>query len=136
LTEDNCRSNVKMEVESGREVREEARVLLDRGLVKGAISRTYYYAFHMTRALLFSLGLEPKTHEGANHLLNLHFLRSGKLPPEFGKLLGRLQKYREQADYDAVQVFAPGDAEEELGAADAFADAALDYLRREGFFEE
>ncbi|WP_420536147.1 HEPN domain-containing protein [Dictyoglomus turgidum] len=39
-------------------------MLFENGLIKDAISRLYYYTLHMVRALLFTKGFEPKSHEG------------------------------------------------------------------------
>lgn len=76
-----------------------------------------------------TIGLEPKTHQGVNHLLNLHFIKPGKIDPKYGKLFSRLQKYREESDYDPAAVFTKEDADEELVLANEYFQAAQQYLR-------
>ena len=56
-----------------------AEVLLREGLTNDAVGRAYYAGFHAVRALLFSVGLEPRSHRGAIQLFNLHFVRTGKI---------------------------------------------------------
>lgn len=129
MKEENRKINIKLELESGDEAMKEAEVLMEKGLYRGAISRTYYFIFHYVKALLYSVGLEPKTHEGTTHLLNIHFIREGKIEPRFGKCFSRLQKYRQQSDYEPAVVFTKEDAEEELQMAREFSAAIWDLLR-------
>jgi len=65
------------------------------------VSRAYYAAFHYARALLLTVGLEPKTHRGVVDLVVEHFERPGRLAPEIASALARLQTFRGLADYDA-----------------------------------
>jgi uncharacterized protein (UPF0332 family) len=45
--------NISIELERGEEAREEATVLLEKNLAKGALSRAYYCIFYYIKALLF-----------------------------------------------------------------------------------
>lgn len=133
MTRKNRGENIHLELELGNQARAEAEVLLEKKLVKGAVSRTYYFVLHYTKALLYSLGLEAKSHEGVGHPLNLHFIKSGKFPPRYGKLFSRLQKYREQADYDPALVFTLQDAMEEFREGKEFSLMIRAYLQRQGY---
>ena len=91
--------------------------LLTAGLPRIAVTRAYFAAFHALRALLYAEELEPRTHAGVQHLFNLHLVRTGRYPPETSRLIAKLQKYREEADYaDAFVIDADG-AREEIAAA-------------------
>jgi uncharacterized protein (UPF0332 family) len=96
---------------------EAARTLLAAGLARVALSRAYFAAFHAVRALLYSEGLEPRTHQGVQHLFNTHFLRTGRYAASSARLLARLQKFREEADYARVFVVDDAGVTEELAAA-------------------
>jgi len=63
----------------------------------------------MVRALLFTKGFEPKSHEGALRLLSLHFIKEGIFEPEIAHIFSRLMKYREEADYNPFYVFSKED---------------------------
>lgn len=101
-----------------------AAQLSDLGLHRIAMTRVYFAAFHATRAMLHSLGLEPKTHQGVLTLFNLHLVKPGHQPPRAARLLARLQKFREQADYGEAFIVDAEGAREELDAARAFVEIA------------
>ena len=88
-----------------------------------ALTRTYFAVFHGARALLYAAGLEPRTHAGVQHLFNLHFVRSGRFDAAVARLLARLQKYREEADYSRAFIVDAGGAREELEAARSFVES-------------
>jgi uncharacterized protein (UPF0332 family) len=69
------------------------------------------------RALLYTKGLEPKTHEGLLRLIGMHFVKAGILTAQDSHLLTRLQKYRSEADDNAAYSFTHADFQElRLGA--------------------
>jgi uncharacterized protein (UPF0332 family) len=98
VTDENRRTNVTLELAKGQNALHAARLCADAGLWDDAVSRAYYAAFHHVQALLFSAGLEARSHTGTHHLFHLHLVRPGHVPARLGKLLAGLQKYREQAD--------------------------------------
>ena len=133
MTEENRRRNLRDEVERADQALRAAQALLDVGLHADSVSRAYYAAFHLLRALLLSRGLEPRSHSGAIHLFNTEFVRPGLLPSSHNRLLGGLQRARELADYDAAVAFSPEDAAQNLEDARSFAREVLELLAREGW---
>ena len=109
-----------------------AEALLAAGFHADSVSRAYYGAFHLIRALLVSRGIEPRSHSGAIHLLNIEFVRTGVLPSSWNRLLSGLQRSRELADYDAAVSFSAEDARAELEAARAFEAAVRELLAKSG----
>jgi uncharacterized protein (UPF0332 family) len=69
-----------------------AHQLLTVGLLNDAVSRAYYAALHVARALLLTEGVEPQTHAGVSSMLGMHFVVSGRLAPEHAKELARLKR--------------------------------------------
>jgi uncharacterized protein len=98
----------------------EARALLAASFPYGAASRAYYTVFHATSALLFSIGLEARTHTGLVSLLGEHFVRPGKLSPSMGRLVSRMQRDREDADYALGVVFTTEEASQIISDAATF----------------
>ncbi len=133
MTDENRKRNVADEVARAGQALQAARALLELDLYADAVSRAYYGAFHHLCALLFSRGLEAKTHGGAIHLFNTEFVRPGLLPSSHNRLLAGVQRSRELADYDAAVTFSKEDAEACLRDAQAFGDAAQALLRRENW---
>lgn len=133
MTGDNKRKNVAAEVRRGEECLESAQILLRAGKNADAVSRAYYAAFHLARALLLTLAEEPRTHGGVERLLQRDFVRTGALDPETAKLFSRLQKFRQDADYTAEFVFTSEGSAEEIAAAERFVRAARALLASGGW---
>jgi len=87
------------------------------------------------RALLFSKGFEPKTHEGALKLMSLHFVKTGELEPRYLHIFSRLMKYRGEADYNPSYVFTSEDYEEFRRDAVSLAEKIKNFLKEKGYLE-
>lgn len=99
---------------------EELRVtdhLLDLGHPRIALVRAYFTVFHAVRARLYAEGLEPRSHGGVQHLWNAHLVKPGIYDPATSRVLARLQKFREEADYARAFVVDDAGAREEIAAA-------------------
>jgi uncharacterized protein (UPF0332 family) len=135
VTDENRPRNLLQELARASEAFRAAEALLTLGLHSDSVSRAYYAAFHVVRALLLSRGVEPKTNAGAIHLLNVEFIRPGTLHSHCNRLIAGLQRSREFADHDAATLFSSEDASNELQSARSFEAAALELLRKEGLLE-
>ena len=124
MTHDQTRAAILAEVGRGDDGVQEAELLLSAGKLAGAVSRAYYGAFHYARALLLTVGEEPRTHGGLTRLLQGNFVRSGKMAPEVAALLSRLMSFRQDADYTAEYVFTEAMVSAEGDGARAFVAAA------------
>jgi uncharacterized protein (UPF0332 family) len=133
VTDDNRRVNIQDELTRAEHSLRAAEALLPLGLHADSVSRSYYAVFHSIRALLFSRGIEPRSHEGAIRFLNTEFIRPGLLDSSHNRLIGGLQRARELADYDAAVTFSAEDARAEIEAARLFMRDALAVLTREGW---
>ena len=120
MTDDNKQHNIAEELVRSRESLQAARLLTDAGLLHDAQSRMYYGIYHASVALLLTLGIEPCSHSGVVSLLGRHFIRTGRLPPEDGRLFARIQKYRIEADYGHDFVITDAMAEEDLESCEEF----------------
>jgi uncharacterized protein (UPF0332 family) len=124
VTDENRRRNAVDELSRADTCLLEARALQDAALPYGAASRAYYAVFHAARALLFSIGLQAATHKGVVSLIGEHFVRSGQLSPSMGRLISRMQRDREDADYVTGAVFTGEEAAQMIAdAAQFLADA-------------
>lgn len=133
MTEDNRRRNIADELARAERAVQAAEALWKLDLHADSVSRSYYAVFHYLRALLFSRGLEPRSHSGAIHLFNTEFVRTGRLPSAHNRLLSGMQGTRELADYDAAAEFSAGDAETQLEDARLFGRDVVELLRTEGW---
>ena len=71
MKEENKRENIKEELSRADESLHAARILIDAKLFRESIPKLYYTLFHTLRALLFTKGLEPRSHGGVNHYFNI-----------------------------------------------------------------
>ena len=124
MTEEGRRESSVAELALADEELSGADTLLAAGYPRIALTRAYFAVFHGSRAVLYAAGFEPRTHAGVQHLFNLHFVRSGRFDAAASRLLARLQKYREEADYSRAFVIDLDGAGEELDAARTFVETA------------
>lgn len=120
MTDEGRRETARVELELADEELRAADGLLRNGLPRIAVGRMYFAVFHAVRAQLYAEGFEPRTHRGAQHLFNLHFVRTGRFAPAASSLLARLQKFREEADYAPAFVVDERGAREDMEAAREF----------------
>jgi hypothetical protein len=120
VTGENQHRNAQEEIARADTCLEEAHALQASGFPYGAVSRAYYSVFHAARALLFSIGLEAKTHKAVVSLVGEHFVRSGALPAAMGRLISRMQRDREDADYEPAAVFTTEEASSLIREAERF----------------
>lgn len=108
------------ELRFARENLHAARVLVGAGLHRYAVGRSYYAIFHAACALIGSIGLRARTHEGLRTLVNEHFVRPGRLGIEHARAFRQTAGDRSDADYDASATFAEIDSDAAIERADAF----------------
>ncbi len=122
MTEEGRRESSLEELSLADEELTAARSLLEAGLARVSLTRAYFAVFHAARACLYAAGFEPRTHSGVHHLFNLHFVKSARFEPGTSRLMARLRKYREEADYSRAFVIDADGAREELESAQVFVE--------------
>lgn len=133
MTDDQKRAALAAEIARGQDALEEAELLLGAGKLAGAVSRAYYGALHHARALLLSVGEEPRTHAGLTRLLQRDFASTRRLAPEVAALLSRLMTFRQDADYTAEYVFTLAMAQQGIEDARTFIAASRAILLTDGW---
>lgn len=133
MNEKNKKINIDEEWQRAQTVLKEAKVLAEQELWEGATSRAYYAAFHATQAVLLTEGLQPKTHQGTIHLFNYHFVKKGRIEPEYSQVLARAAKYREEADYRHNMTFTKQQTEETIEEVENFLKRMQSFLHQGGY---
>jgi uncharacterized protein (UPF0332 family) len=124
VTGENQRQNARHELGRAEVCLQEARALHEAALPYGAASRAYCAVFHAASALLFSVGVEARPHKGLVSLIGEHFVRPGRLSSEMGRLVSRMQRDREDADYAPGAVFTAEESAQMIADAEAFVSEA------------
>jgi len=86
-------------LQRGRDTLEEARLMAKEGHWNACANRLYYAAFYMVSALLIQNGLASAKHSGVQGLFNRHFVKTGKVAKEHGRLYNTLFDLRQEGDY-------------------------------------
>ena len=128
MTDEGRGASASDELERADEELRAAEHLMSVAIPRVALTRVYFACFHAVRALLHAANLEPKTHQGTLHLFQLHFVKAGAFDPADGRLLARLQKYREEADYAEAFVVDAAGARQELDLAREFVARVRDRI--------
>ena len=106
---------------------EAARLLLEAGFTDQAVSRAYYAAFAAAEEALMALGETRSKHAGVISAFGALVVRDGGFDRLLGKVVGRLFRLRNEADYGAEDV--PADtAEQAVDDAGRFVDGVRTWL--------
>lgn len=104
LTEEERDSLVHNRVVRAFETWEETKGIIQNGYWYAAANRMYYACFYMTTALLMKHGYSASTHSGVIRLFGLHFVNTGIVDREIGKLYSNVFELRQSGDYDDWKV--------------------------------
>jgi uncharacterized protein len=113
-----------------RETLAEAEQLLASQAFRGAVNRLYYAAFYAARALLATRDMDAGRHSGLITLFQQHFVKTGLVPAETGKILARAFEKRQTSDYGDFATIDPADAQDLSRDVRAFVHACGELLRR------
>lgn len=91
---------IKYRIEKAERTLIEAKDCASMGHWTLSANRLYYSLFYMSNALLVDKGMFAKTHAGVIAKINEHFVKSGLLTKEEGRILSILQNMRRSGDYD------------------------------------
>jgi uncharacterized protein (UPF0332 family) len=100
LTDDERIALVSYRIQKAFDTLEEAEGISTLGFWNAVANRLYYACYYATSALLIKNSFHAQTHRGVITLLGMHFIKTGKLPENLGKLYSRLFELRQTGDYD------------------------------------
>jgi len=100
MTEASSRSFVEASLRRAEKALKSAKLLEENGELEDAASRAYYAMFHATRTLLFSKGVNAKTHKGAISLFGEKIVKQGIMSEEYADMLRKAFDLRQKSDYE------------------------------------
>jgi len=83
-----------------RDTFEDAQILAEKSKWNSSINRLYYSAYYAVMALLLDSDLKPTTHNGAKSNFSEYFIKTEKIPKEYGKIYSQVFTWRQKGDYD------------------------------------
>ena len=99
LTDENRKDIVTYRIERAFVALEQAKGNRQMGYLEITANRLYYAAYYAASALLIANEIRVKSHEGCIGQFNLHFVKTGQVSVEMGKLFSTLFDMRLTGDY-------------------------------------
>ncbi|GAK55503.1 hypothetical protein U27_02337 [Candidatus Vecturithrix granuli] len=103
------RTLIAYRLERANEALAEANLLLECGFANTAVSRLYYSCFYAVSALLLAKGFSSAKHSGIRSLFHQHFVKTGVIKANSGRLYDRFFDNRQRGDYQDLVRFDPND---------------------------
>jgi len=97
-----------------------ARILQENDLHFKSIASSYYAVYHAAKAALLLKGVVPQSHEGVERMLSLYYVKTKEIEVNIGRIIGRLMKLREEADYYPEANFSLNESLDALKMANEF----------------
>ena len=86
-------------IQKSFEIYNDAVLLANNERWNSCVNRLYYSGFYLVSALLYQNNINTETHNGTKTQFFLHFVKTGKLDKEKGKLYTHLFDWRQETDY-------------------------------------
>lgn len=90
---------IQYRLERSKETFDEALIMKRTLHWNACANRLYYACFYAVLALLEKHGFVSSKHSGVKSLFNRHFVKTGKISKEHGKLYNNLFDTRQEGDY-------------------------------------
>ena len=87
-------------ISRAKETLRDAQILAESERWNSSINRLYYAAYYAITALLLKSDFKPTTHNGVKSNFSEHFIKSGKVDKQYGKIFSQLFTWRQKGDYD------------------------------------
>jgi len=100
LSADERDALVSYRIQKANDTLKEAEGISSLGYWNAVANRLYYACYYATNALLIKNSFQAQTHRGVITLLGMHFIKTGKISENSGKLFSRLFELRQTGDYD------------------------------------
>ena len=128
MTAEERSAYVRYRLQRAKQTLEEARVLLDAGMLPGAVNRVYYAMFYAASALALDHGFSTSSHGQLRGFFNREFVKTGQVPVELGKAYGAAFDSRTKGDYDDLIEFDTAQLELMLSEARGFVQSVESLL--------
>ncbi len=114
---------------SAREKLTSAKLLLEAGLYKDSIGRSYYAIFSAIRAILAARQVDFLKHAGVIAYFQKEFIKTGIFDKKYSKYLQQAFQIRNSCDYDDFFIVSKQDAEEQYERATEILTMIEEYMK-------
>jgi uncharacterized protein (UPF0332 family) len=95
-----------------------AKWMTDNSDYAGAVAKAYFIFLDLADAGLVTKGITPQSHAGTVKMFGMHFVKTGLVPPEYGRWFGKMEEERIDADYKMKTVWTKEDAQRRVERAE------------------
>lgn len=128
LTDQDRINIVRFRIENAEATLTESLDQIERGHFNTAVNRMYYACYYAASALLVTIKIATKTHDGVLQMLSLHFIKTGLLPTEYGRIYRNLFDKRSSGDYEDFFYHTKESAEALYPDANVFVERIKDLI--------
>lgn len=121
---------VKYRLSSAKEKLTSARLLLEAGMYKDSIGRSYYAIFSAIRAVLAVNQVDFSKHAGVIAYFQKEFIKTEIFDKKYSKYLQQAFQIRNSCDYDDFFIVSKQDAEEQYEKATEIVEVIEEYIRQ------
>lgn len=89
---------IRLKLDKANALLAEVDVHIQHRFYSTAINRLYYSCYHITKALLLTKNLVPKTHSGVASMLNQNFVLTGEFDKSHAAFFSKLMHERNDDD--------------------------------------
>lgn len=114
---------------SAREKLTSAKLLLEAGLYKDSIGRSYYAIFSAIRAILAARQVDFSKHAGVIAYFQKEFIKTGIFDKKYSKYLQQAFQIRNSCGYDDFFIVSKQDAEEQYERATEILMMIEEYMK-------
>lgn len=108
---------INYRLSTAREKLTSAKLLLEAGLYKDSVGRSYYAIFSAIRAMLAVKQVDFSKHAGVIAYFQKEFIKTGIFAKKYSKYLQQAFQIRNSCDYDDFFIVSKQDAEEQYERA-------------------
>ncbi len=105
-----------------------AKLLLDAGLYKDSVGRSYYAIFSAIRAVLAIKQVDFSKHSGVIAYFQKEYIKTEVFEKKYSKYLQQAFQIRNSCDYDDFFIVSKQDAEEQYKRAEEMLDVIKKYI--------
>lgn len=122
IGKEECRLLSTDEFQRAIEELKAARVLHENGFYYKSVASAYYTIYHAAKAVLLLKGVVPQSHEGVERMFSLYYVKTKEVEVDIGKIIGRLMKLRQEAEYYPETTFSSEEALDAIKSAEKFVE--------------
>lgn len=121
---------IQYRLASANEKLASAKLLLEAGMYKDSVGRSYYAIFSAIRAVLAERQVDFSKHAGVISYFQKEFIKTGIFDKKYSKHLQQAFQIRNSCDYDDFFIVSKQDAEEQYERATEILAVIEDYIRQ------